>query len=353
MLLRYRTSSRCGALRPQLHPSHCLPVSIVERAARIRVQARKAPVVVTSEEEEDETGTEEDQAVPAVEQPAEGSEASQLAASAAATLVEPELVTEEVTEEVLVIDPPLTFQSVASSSAAFVRETNVGKGLVLAAAALAAGSLGLAVWRYVHKYQSTRNQRLRQVNRNKLLVEEISKAIPGNRALLTPKFVEGVRARTGFTMVELFRKYLWFLLRERKFDQSAVDDLVALKQAAGLSDEQVAEALQERSQRVYDKYGTLMLNTDGMSSGGVERKAACTALFRKLLYLTEHDPLLQQGSPAATSVDLKRVFGALEEDVVRLRITSLYDIDLERAFGQDSAVDDADDEIDDSSKPRS
>jgi hypothetical protein len=35
--------------------------------------------------------------------------------------------------------------------------------------------------------------------------------------------------------------------------QGAVDDLVALKHAAGLTDQDVAEALRERAQRVYDK----------------------------------------------------------------------------------------------------
>jgi hypothetical protein len=65
--------------------------------------------------------------------------------------------------------------------------------------------------------------------------------------------MQGVRFRTGVSMVELFRKYLWYLLRERKFDQGAVDDLVALKHAAGLTDQDVAEALRERAQRVYDK----------------------------------------------------------------------------------------------------
>lgn len=38
--------------------------------------------------------------------------------------------------------------------------------------------------------------------------------------------------------MELFRKYLWFLLRERQFDSEAVADLVALRAALGLSDEQ-------------------------------------------------------------------------------------------------------------------
>ena len=43
----------------------------------------------------------------------------------------------------------------------------------------------------------------------------------------------------GFTNVEIFRKYLWFMLRERAFDEEALADLVALKTALGLTDEQV------------------------------------------------------------------------------------------------------------------
>jgi hypothetical protein len=45
-----------------------------------------------------------------------------------------------------------------------------------------------------------------QVNRNKQLVTELAKVIPGNRSQLTPAFVRAVRSKTGFTMVELFRK---------------------------------------------------------------------------------------------------------------------------------------------------
>lgn len=43
----------------------------------------------------------------------------------------------------------------------------------------------------------------------------------------------------GFSNVEIFRKYLWFMLRERAFDEEALADLVALKAALGLTDEQV------------------------------------------------------------------------------------------------------------------
>lgn len=68
-----------------------------------------------------------------------------------------------------------------------------------------------------------------------------------------------LRLKTGFTSVEVFRKYLWFTLREKEFGQEAVDDLVYLKTALGMQENEVAEALKERAERIYDKYGTLML----------------------------------------------------------------------------------------------
>ena len=76
---------------------------------------------------------------------------------------------------------------------------------------------------------------------------------------MTTRMRQMIRMRTGFTPTEVFRKYLWFVLRERKFDQSAVDDLIALKTSLQLSESDVATALKERAQRVYEKYGSLML----------------------------------------------------------------------------------------------
>ena len=52
-----------------------------------------------------------------------------------------------------------------------------------------------------------------------------------------------------------------------------------------LSARQVAEALRERAQRIYEKYGNVMLDVAGMTKAGIERKATCRALFSKLLFL--------------------------------------------------------------------
>ena len=48
-----------------------------------------------------------------------------------------------------------------------------------------------------------------------------------------------MRLKTGFTATEIFRKYLWYLLRERKFDEDAVADLSALRSVLAMRDEEV------------------------------------------------------------------------------------------------------------------
>ena len=68
-----------------------------------------------------------------------------------------------------------------------------------------------------------------KIDLNLRLVTELGKFLPDNRSKLTSGIVNGIKRSTGFTNVEVFRKYLWFLLRERKFDPAAVDDLIALK----------------------------------------------------------------------------------------------------------------------------
>ena len=72
------------------------------------------------------------------------------------------------------------------------------------------------------------------------VIDALSQYLPANRAGLTPFAMTGLRLRTGFKPVEIFRKYLWYLLRERKFDQEAVDDVLALRTALGLTEDQVS-----------------------------------------------------------------------------------------------------------------
>ena len=68
-----------------------------------------------------------------------------------------------------------------------------------------------------------------QIDRNKNLAAELNKYLPDKRDKLNAGTINGIKRSTGFSNVEIFRKYLWYLLRERTFDQAAVDDMVALK----------------------------------------------------------------------------------------------------------------------------
>lgn len=49
--------------------------------------------------------------------------------------------------------------------------------------------------------------------------------------------------RSGYSGTEIFRKYLWYLLRERGFDVDAVADMQQLKDSLGLTDDEVSARL--------------------------------------------------------------------------------------------------------------
>ena len=201
------------------------------------------------------------------------------------------------------------------------------------------GFLGItfvvAVVKTTAKGFTNQGKRSRTVNKNKLVIEELGKYLPNRRDGLSGSVIAGLRLRTGFSSVEIFRKYLWYLLRERKFDHDAVEDMVSLKRVLSLSEEDVANALKERASRIFEKYGTVMLDTSGLSSAGVERKATARSLFSKMLYLVEDDDILEE--QRRNEVDLRDVFGATEDDVARLRIASLYEVDLEDALNLPAA----------------
>jgi hypothetical protein len=230
------------------------------------------------------------------------------------------------------VPPPTAFDR----AKVFARDNPIAGASIVAAGAFLGITFVIAVVRTAYKGIAPSGRRSRTVNKNKIVVEELAKYLPGRREGLSMGVIGGLRIRTGFSPVEIFRKYLWYLLRERKFDTEAVADVATLKAALGLKDEQVAEALAERARRVYAKYGGIMLDTSGMSAAGVERKATAQALFSKLLYLVECEDLL--GGTAAEGVNVRDIFGATEDDVARLRIASLYEVDLDGLMSGASAA---------------
>lgn len=254
--------------------------------------------------------------------------------------------------EVVVVrqEPMQVLQTYSTAATTFLTTERVGQGISVGVIAVLLTTLGIAIMNAYKKANTPRAKRSQQVDRNLQLVEGLNEYLPSKRSALTQRIAKSLQSRAGCTPVEAFRKYLWYLLRERKFDQAAVDDMVHLKAMLGLTDAQTAEALRERAQRVYDKYGTLMLNTEGMTLEGVQRKSTCKNLLRKLLYLTENAMLLpQQTAPVtgssseadATVVDLRKIFGATEADLSDLRIVNLAleEVDLESVMDLPSAPD--------------
>lgn len=75
----------------------------------------------------------------------------------------------------------------------------------------------IAVVKTVARGASKTGRRTKQVNKNLAVVTELSKYLPENRAGLSGRAIAGIRLRTGFKPAEIFRKYLWYLLRERKY----------------------------------------------------------------------------------------------------------------------------------------
>ncbi|PRW57850.1 RNA-binding RBM5 and related containing G-patch and RRM domains (ISS) [Chlorella sorokiniana] len=184
----------------------------------------------------------------------------------------------------------------------------------IAASVFLGGTLLFSMWKVS---RDPEQRRRKTMNKNKAVVDTISRYLPGNRAGLSGAALKLLGVQTGFSNVEVFRKYLWFMLRERAFDEEALADLVALKAALGLTDEQVAEALAERAKRVYEKYGTVMVNLEGFSQSGIERQATARNLFMKLLSMTESRQLLS--AEAASEVDLSKIFGVTPRDILTLR----------------------------------
>ncbi|CAG9464352.1 unnamed protein product [Pedinophyceae sp. YPF-701] len=206
--------------------------------------------------------------------------------------------------------------------------------VVRAGVGVATGLFGLTVVvtavRLFRKYTSGPQRRRRNVKKNSLVVEGLRAFLPDRRSEFTSKEAKKLMRQTGFSGMEVFRKYLNFVIKDRQFDEQAVADLVKLKESLGLSDEEVAEALKGRGERIMQRYGYIMVDKelDGLSSSGLQTKAALNAMFAKLLYLSEHHPLIDQNSEARANLSIPDVFKCPEWKAERLRIVSLVDMDM-------------------------
>lgn len=218
--------------------------------------------------------------------------------------------------------------------------TRISRTIALAAVVVLGSTLAWSVVKVVRKAFTPRAKRKRKINRNRFVVETIDGFLPDRRQELDAKAIQGLGKATGFNHRELFRKYLKYLLNERKFDAQAVADVIHLKQACGLSDMEIVEAINETGEAVFKQTGILMRTMDGMTMEGLQKKAMGRVKFSKLLYLAETDELVHRDGEAAPSMRLLDIFGATSEDAEDCRIKVLGDepsLDaLERLMGSGS-----------------
>lgn len=218
--------------------------------------------------------------------------------------------------------------------------TRISRTIALTAIVVLGSTFVWSVAKVVRKALTPRAKRKRKINRNRFVVETIDGFLPDRRHELDAKAIQGLGKATGFNQRELFRKYLKYLLNERKFDAQAVADVIHLKRVCGLSDMEIVEAINETGEAVFKKTGILMRTMDGMSMDGLQRKAMGRVKFSKLLYLAETDELVHSDGEAAQNMRLLDIFGATSEDAEDCRIKVLGDepsLDaLERLMGSGS-----------------
>mmetsp|Transcript_41560 Transcript_41560/g.50396 ORF Transcript_41560/g.50396 Transcript_41560/m.50396 type:complete len:327 (-) Transcript_41560:556-1536(-) len=212
----------------------------------------------------------------------------------------------------------------------------------LAVGGLLAGTFGWALYQVYQKTTSPNAKRARVVHGNRLIVGRLSQFLPENRLNLTSAVVRQICFKTGCTKDQVFRKYLRYLLDQRKFDQEAVADLLHLRQVCTLADEHVQEILLDTAERTYAKTGMLMLQPTGMDARMLHKKAVGRAAFSKLLYLADSEQLLPTTDREDLQVTIMKIFGATSEDAAKLRIYSLSEFDvnqLERLMGTEPKTD--------------
>eukprot|EP00232_Nephroselmis_pyriformis_P028432 CAMPEP_0182869418 /NCGR_PEP_ID=MMETSP0034_2-20130328/9927_1 /TAXON_ID=156128 /ORGANISM="Nephroselmis pyriformis, Strain CCMP717" /LENGTH=340 /DNA_ID=CAMNT_0025001877 /DNA_START=7 /DNA_END=1025 /DNA_ORIENTATION=- len=262
---------------------------------------------------------------------AEASASAAADAAEAAATVKAAAVPAKENVEIPVPKEPKKELSVAVVAETYQNLPVAAKNALWIPAGILAYTFYQAVNKTYKKYTSGRSRRVRTVNKNFTAVTSIAEYLPGRRGELTARALKGIESKTGFTPELLFRKYLRYLLNERVFDEEALGDLVHLKNVAGLTDEAVAEVLNETGKRTFDKTGILMLVPSGMTAEGLKRKAGGRVMFAKILFLSECNDFITQGTEAAASVDLAAIYGATEEDVAAVRVTSIAGFSSEPA----------------------
>ena len=147
--------------------------------------------------------------------------------------------------------------------------------------AVLAGSFVSACYTVFQRYNTPWSKRKRTVNKNRIVVDELSKLLPEHRQELTLQTINELRKKTGFSTQLLFRKYLRYWLDQRSLDKESVDDILYLKDTCGLNEDAVIATVGENIERAYRRTGIVMNEAavNSMTSDGMKKYVAGSTCF--------------------------------------------------------------------------
>ncbi|KAL3635874.1 hypothetical protein CASFOL_020421 [Castilleja foliolosa] len=206
-----------------------------------------------------------------------------------------------------------------------------------------------ALVKTVRKFGSPREKRRKLVNKNATLCKAIDELFEKGMNEVDQSVLQGLMQKTGFDMEEILRKYIRYALNEKPFDPDLVSNLIQLREKTMLNDSQVAEILNEISSRIVKDKGPVVMDMEGYSVKGLNRKLAVQALFGKLYYLSE----LPEFCSRESSLTVKEIFGVADEDAEKLRLHTISeagDLDsLAKMMGRSDSEEESSDESSNSS----
>lgn len=173
-----------------------------------------------------------------------------------------------------------------------------------------------ALVKTIRKFNSPKEIRRKLVNKNAVLCKSIDELSEKGRDGVQLSALMGLMKQTGFSMEEIFRKYIRYALNEKPFNPDLIANLILLRKASMLDDSQVAETLNEISRRIVKDKGPVVMDMSGYSEKGFKRKLAVQALFGKVYYLSELPDFCSRDS----SLIVKEIFGVADEDAEKLRM---------------------------------
>ncbi|GFP93986.1 hypothetical protein PHJA_001543000 [Phtheirospermum japonicum] len=171
----------------------------------------------------------------------------------------------------------------------------------------------------VRKFGSPREKRRKLVNKNAMLCKSIDELFEKGMNEVDQSVLQGLMQKTGFDMEEILRKYIRYALNEKPFNPDLVSNLIQLREKTMLDDSQVAGILNEISSRIVKDKGPVVMDMEGYSVKGLNRKLAVQALFGKLYYLSE----LPEFCSRESSLTVKEIFGVADEDAEKLRLHTI------------------------------